>query len=105
MSGMTDFRERVYELTRQIPVGKVATYGQLARLAGQPRAARAIGLFMATNPNAPHTPCHRVVASNGQLTGYSAGEGLKTKKVMLLKEGVIFKGDKVDLSQSLWNAT
>jgi len=97
-----DFRDKVYALTCQIPEGKVATYGQLARLAGQPKAARVIGMFMATNPNAPQTPCHRVVASNGKLTGYSAGDGLKTKKVMLLREGVRFVGDTVDLAQSLW---
>ncbi len=99
---ITLFRQRVYELTRQIPKGKVATYGQLARLAGQPKAARAIGLYMASNPDAPATPCHRVVASSGHLTGYSAGDGLKTKKAMLLQEGVVFKGSKVDLTTSLW---
>jgi len=98
----SSFKEQVYQLTRQIPLGKVATYGQLAKLAGHPKAARAIGMFMATNPDAPHMPCHRVVAGDGQLTGYSAGDGLATKKVMLLGEGVEFKGAKVDLSRSLW---
>lgn len=95
-------RQRVYELCRQIPEGKVATYGQLAMLAGSPKAARAIGMFMASNPDAPRTPCHRVVASDGKLTGYSAGDGLATKKVMLLREGVEFRGAKVDLSRSQW---
>ncbi len=97
------FKEEVYEITKKIPKGKVATYGQIALLAGNSRAARAVGMCMRTNPNAPHTPCHRVVASNGSLTGYSAGEGVKTKKEMLLKEGVFFIGDKVDLSKSRWN--
>ena len=96
------FKNRVYKLTEAIPKGKVATYGLLARLAGNPKAARAVGLFMKTNPNAPMVPCHRVVARNGNLTGYSGGEGVKTKKDMLLKEGVSFKGDKVNLSDSLW---
>lgn len=100
-----DFRQKVYELCRQIPQGKVATYGQLAHMAGYPKAARAVGMFMATNPDAPATPCHRVVASNGALTGYSAGEGIKTKITMLLKEGVKFKGMKVDLDQSQWQPT
>lgn len=68
------FKDTVYRLTRAIPKGKVATYGQLAKLAGRPNAARAIGAFMRTNPDAPRTPCHRVVASDGSLTGYS-GEG------------------------------
>ena len=96
------FREKVYELTRHIPKGKVATYGQLAHLAGKPKAARAVGGFMRTNPNAPHTPCHRVVAKNGDLTGYSAGKGIKTKRIMLESEGVKFIGKKVDLKKSLW---
>ena len=90
------FREKVYEVTKQIPKGKVATYGQIARLAGSAKAARAVGMCMKTNPNAPHTPCHRVVASDGRLTGYSAGQGVSTKMQMLLEEGVFFNGQKVD---------
>ncbi len=101
---MQTFREKIYELARQIPKGKVATYGQLAELAGSPGAARAVGMCMKTNPDAPKTPCHRVVASNGKLTGYSAGEGVKTKKQMLLDEGVKFTGDKVNLVASQWGA-
>ena len=98
----TLFREKVYKLTRQIPKGKVATYGQLARLAGSPRAARAVGVCMKTNPDAPNTPCHRVVSANGNLTGYSAGNGISTKKKMLIAEGVDFKDDKVNLTVSQW---
>ena len=98
----TSFRDKIYELARQIPKGKVATYGQLAELAGSPGAARAVGMCMKTNPDAPRTPCHRVVASNGKLVGYSAGEGIKTKKQMLLDEGVKFMGDKVNLKLSQW---
>jgi O-6-methylguanine DNA methyltransferase len=96
------FKETVYKLTKQIPKGKVATYGQLAILAGSPRAARAVGMCMQSNPDAPHTPCHRVVASDGSLHGYSAGDGIPTKKKMLLEEGVSFKGEKVDLLRSQW---
>lgn len=98
----TSFRQHVYAICRQIPRGKVATYGQIATLAGKPKAARAIGMFMASNPDAPRTPCHRVVAADGHLTGYSAGDGLATKKVLLLREGVAFNGAKVDLTQSQW---
>jgi O-6-methylguanine DNA methyltransferase len=98
----SDFKEKVYSFCRQIPKGKVATYGQLADLVGSPGAARAVGMCMKTNPDAPNTPCHRVVASNGALTGYSAGEGVSTKKQMLLSEGVLFKSEKVDLSVSQW---
>lgn len=96
------FRDDVYQLIRQIPPGKVATYGQVAMLVGRKGAARAVGMCMRTNPDAPRTPCHRVVASDGSLTGYSAGEGVTTKQQMLLTEGVKFKANKVDLTLSLW---
>lgn len=97
-----EFKESVYACIRQIPQGKVATYKQVASLVGSPRAARAVGLCMKTNPDAPRTPCHRVVASDGSLTGYSAGNGLSTKRQLLLQEGVVFNRQKVDLSTSLW---
>ncbi len=97
-----EFKDRVYACIREIPPGKVATYKQVATLVGSPNAARAVGFCMKTNPDAPRTPCHRVVASDGSLTGYSAGNGITTKKQMLLLEGVLFKREKVDLSQSLW---
>ena len=100
---MTAFRDEVYKLTRQIPKGKVATYKQLASLAGNPKAARAVGMCMRTNPDAPRTPCHRVVASDGSLTGYSSGAGLFTKRELLLAEGVEFIQDKVDLQSSQWS--
>ena len=95
-------KDKIYNLTRQIPKGKVATYGQLAKLSGSPRAARAVGAFMRINPDAPQTPCHRVVASDGSLTGYSGVGGLSGKKTMLISEGVSFKNGRVDLSTSQW---
>ncbi len=98
----TQFTETIYELARSIPKGTVATYGQLALLAGRPGAARAVGSAMRCNPDIPKTPCHRVVASDGSLTGYSAGKGLATKRKMLIDEGVSFKGTKVDLEVSQW---
>lgn len=99
---MSHFKEKVYKICRSVPKGKVATYGQLARLAGKPKAARAVGSFMKNNPDAPIVPCHRVVASDGKLTGYSGVGGIKQKKKMLLKEGVSFKNNKADLSFSQW---
>lgn len=99
----SQFRDKVYTILKTVPRGKVVTYGQLATLAGSPKAARAVGMCMAQNQNAPIVPCHRVVASSGQLTGYSAGEGIKTKKQMLTEEGVFFIDNKVDLSRSQWN--
>lgn len=98
-----DFTERVYATLRKVPKGKVVTYGQLAALAGNPRAARAVGMAMRTNPDIPVTPCHRVVASDGSLTGYSAGQGVSTKRKMLVDEGVSFRGTKIDLKASQWS--
>lgn len=97
------FRERVYKITSKIPIGYVATYSQIAGLAGNSRAARAVGVFMRINPFAPRVPCHRVVASDGSLTGYSAIGGITKKKQMLLDEGVVFYKEKVDLFRCLWN--
>lgn len=97
------FKEKIYELAKQIPKGKVATYGQLAKMAGAPGAARAVGMCMRTNKTPETIPCHRVVASNGALTGYAFG-GVKKKKQILEAEGVKFSGDKVDLSISLWQS-
>lgn len=85
---------------RLVPKGKVVTYGQLARLSGNPKAARAVGYYMRTNPDAPGTPCHRVVASDGTLTGYSGRGGIKTKKKMLVDEGVKFNNNRVNLKAS-----
>lgn len=94
------FRDKVYEVTHAIPKGKVATYGQIAKLAGNPKAARAVGLLMAKNPDLSTIPCHRVVGSDGSLTGYSGEGGLIKKKKMLEKEGVIFNEKKVSLAKS-----
>lgn len=102
---MPTFREKVYALAANIPRGKVATYGQLARMAGKPRAARAVGACMRTNPDMNIVPCHRVVASNGALTGYAFGAGISTKKEKLVREGVAFagpSGSRVDLKKSGW---
>lgn len=99
---MKSFKEKVYQISAKIPKGKVATYGQVARLAGSPGAARAVGLLMKNNPDLKIVPCHRVVASDGRLTGYSVGHGLTTKREMLIREGVEFSEEKVNLSKSLW---
>ncbi|MHB1769685.1 MAG: MGMT family protein [Minisyncoccota bacterium] len=99
---MTSFRARVYALVAQIPKGKVATYGQIARLAGSARAARAVGLLMARNTDPRNIPCHRVVGATGALVGY-AFAGVSTKRKKLLDEGVPFRGVRVDLATALWN--
>lgn len=94
------FYSKVYKVVKKIPKGKVATYGQVASLAGSPHAARAVGQAMKVNPYMPIVPCHRVVASDGSLTGYSGIGGIEGKRKMLINEGVKFKDEKVDLSIS-----
>lgn len=100
---MTSFADTVYAVTSRIPRGKVATYGQIAQLAGRTKAARAVGQLMARNTDPKRVPCHRVVGSNGALTGY-AFDGVLMKRQKLLAEGIAFTGARVDLSCSLWNA-
>ena len=101
---MKTFKQKVYEIAATIPKGKVMTYSQLAALAGNPKAARAVGMLMAKNPDLRKVPCHRVVSAKGELTGYSNG-GIKIKKEMLAGEGVLFNGDAVVLSKSKWKSS
>ncbi len=102
MKTIGTFTERVRAVVTRIPKGKAATYGQVASLAGKPGAARAVGMIMSKNNDTKAVPCHRVVAANGALTGYAFGNGITTKKQMLQKEGVAFRGEKVDLMSSAW---
>ena len=85
-SGVTPFRRQVLEETRGIPVGETRSYRWLAERAGKPRASRAVGQVMASNPLAVIIPCHRVVASDGSLGGYG-GAGLPMKEALLRLEG------------------
>ncbi|HUT88128.1 MAG TPA: methylated-DNA--[protein]-cysteine S-methyltransferase [Thermoguttaceae bacterium] len=80
---LTDFQRRVLECCRRIPYGKTLSYAQLAAKAGSPRAARAVGQCMAANPTPLVIPCHRVVATNGGLGGYSAPGGIRLKRRLL----------------------
>jgi len=82
----TEFLRRVWGLTREIPRGETRSYGQIARMAGSPGAARAVGQAMARNPWPIIVPCHRVLGSDGSLTGF--GGGVDMKRRMLQMEGV-----------------
>ena len=82
---MTEFRRRVLSVVRRIPAGRVATYGDVAALAGKPRASRAVGNIM-RNCKEPGVPCHRVIAAGGLLGGY--GGNLQLKRELLRAEGV-----------------
>jgi methylated-DNA-[protein]-cysteine S-methyltransferase len=79
------FRRRVLAAVRRIPAGKVATYGDIAELAGRPRAWRAVGNIMHSCGD-PATPCHRVIGAGGALGGY--GGNLQLKRELLRAEGI-----------------
>ena len=96
VKGMT-FNEKVWAICARVPKGKVTTYASIARKLGT-QAYRAVGNAMNKNPYAPHVPCHRVVGSDGSLTGFAAG--IQKKKRLLQSEGVPFVNGKVDLQQS-----
>ena len=81
----SDFRARVLAVVRRIPAGRVATYGDVALLAGTPRAARAVGTVMRRCRD-PRVPCHRVIAAGGALGGY--GAFLHVKRDLLRAEGL-----------------
>lgn len=87
LSGCTEFERRVYKATRAIPFGKVATYGQIAKTIGNPRASRAVGQALGNNPIAIVIPCHRVVAGDGGLGGFTGG--LHWKRKLLRHEGAL----------------
>jgi methylated-DNA-[protein]-cysteine S-methyltransferase len=82
-----EFNRRVLEQLARVEYGTTTTYGTLAALAGNPRAARAVGTVMNRNPIPIVLPCHRVVGANGQLTGYAGG--LERKELLLRLEGVL----------------
>jgi O-6-methylguanine DNA methyltransferase len=82
-----DFAEKVRDIVKKIPKGKMMTYGTVARLAGSPGAARAVGTIMAANYDAA-VPCHRVIRSDGTIGEYNRG-GPKAKRALLVKEGAL----------------
>ena len=82
------FQKKVWSYLKKIPRGKLKTYSQVAKAIGKPRAVRAVATAIGKNPYAPRIPCHRVIRSDGSLGGYSGKGGIKTKKLLLNKEGI-----------------
>ena len=98
-----NFYDKVYEIVRQIPKGTVASYGQIAFLAGNPRASRAVGYALHRNPLPGVIPCHRVVNQEGRLAPAFAFGGAGVQKAMLEEEGVEVDGEGyVDMSVYRW---
>ena len=84
----SSFQLKVWGYLRKIPRGSVRTYSQVAKSIGKSLAVRAVANAIGKNPYAPRIPCHRVIRSDGSLGGYSGKGGIKTKKLLLKKEGI-----------------
>ena len=95
-----DFTARVLAAVRRIPPGRVATYGDIAALAGRPRAARAVGNIM-KGLKRPDVPAHRVIAAGGRLGGYGGNESLK--RALLAAEGIVVRGSRIRLQDYRWS--
>ena len=91
--------KRIYEAVKKIPKGHVATYGQIAEMAGNPRMSRAVGNALHKNPDPLHIPCFRVVNSKGELAGAFAFGGGKAQAELLRQDGVEVVDGKVDLEK------
>lgn len=85
--------EKIYEVVKQIPYGKVATYGQVAMLAGNPRWARVVGYALHNNPDPQNIPCYRVVNREGRVAPAFAFGGADIQRELLEKEGIVFEND------------
>ena len=99
---MTSF-ELIYEQVRRIPKGRVATYGQIAALAGNPKWSRVVGYALHVNPEPGVIPCHRVVDRNGRLSPAFAFGGENMQEALLRAEGVEVEDGRVELSEYRWN--
>jgi methylated-DNA-[protein]-cysteine S-methyltransferase len=84
----TAFQQAVWAGLRELPFGGIASYGELGRATGRPTAGRAVGGAVGANPVPIIVPCHRVLASDGRITGYSGGNGIPTKVWLLDHEGI-----------------
>lgn len=104
MIDKSEFYKRIYEIASMIPKGKVATYGQLAFMAGKPQGARMAGTAMKYAPPEMDIPCHRVVNAAGETAPDHVFESKRHQRAMLEAEGVIFKKNgKIDMKRCKWN--
>jgi len=98
----TDLHRRTIDVIKKIPRGRVATYGQIAAMAGDPRAARQVVRTLHTSSDKEKLPWHRVINSQGRIS-LPPGRGYELQKTLLEKEGVKFGlGDRIDLKRYLW---
>ena len=104
---MDNFFQRVFDIVKQIPEGRVTTYGQIARMIGEPHKARYVGFAMHQSPGvAGGVPCHRVVFKDGSLAPGFAFGGPDAQRVLLEKEGITFQPDgRVDMKACSWEVS
>ena len=101
---MDNFFSEVYSIVKRIPKGKVATYGQIAAMAGSPKAARIVGYALHVNPEPGIIPCHRVVNKDGRVAPGFAFGGPDVQEDLLRSEGVGFVSHGyADIENHLWN--
>lgn len=97
------FFQKIYQIVKEIPRGKVMTYGQIALLCGSPRASRIVGYALHSNPSPGEIPCHRVVNRFGCLSGGFAFGGIEIQKALLEGEGIFVDEEyRVDLKKYLY---
>ncbi|MEJ2736497.1 MAG: MGMT family protein [Anaerolineae bacterium] len=102
-SAKNSFFAQVYEVVRRIPSGKVATYGQVARLLGKPRAARTVGWALHSLPEGSDVPWQRVINAKGTISLDARGPGGAIQRVLLEAEGIVFdEQGRVDLQAHGW---
>ncbi|MBO5230291.1 MAG: MGMT family protein [Clostridia bacterium] len=95
---------KIYDVVRKIPRGKVCTYGCVAAMAGNPRWSRVVGYALHVNPEPGKIPCHRVVTKNGEVSKAFAFGGENMQRILLAEEGVEFLDDgRVDMKRFAWN--
>jgi methylated-DNA-protein-cysteine methyltransferase-like protein len=100
---MNAFYIKIYDIVSKIPKGKVATYGQIAFLAGKPRAARVAGCAMHMAPMERKLPCHRVVNKQGSMSPEHVFGGEDIQRALLAQEGITFQTNGcIDMKKHLW---
>jgi len=100
---MTKTYDMIYAMVSRIPAGRVATYGQIARLIGRPRGARQVGYALAALDNNTRVPWHRVINAKGEISPRSGNEHDDYQRVLLEDEGIEFDAHgRIDLSRYLW---
>ena len=97
-----EFEKKVLEIVRNIPFGKVTTYGAIAQVCGLKSSARMVGWVLSSNANQTELPFHRVVNRNGELTGKYHFLTPDLMKELLLSEGIEFENEKVVMSKHFW---